>query len=233
MGKRAPETVSLEGHELAKEMIFPSGIDRLASQLDSESDPDIWIAGCRFEYIQDLRARSVTWWWRKVWSPQGCPITMMDLQAICSNDRWDERRIDFWKRTSLRAREKVQDFMAEEALGFARQLNGIRAGLLSYLTPIVERYEDEDGNPVEDIRFRVEPRSLEGACDAFLKVTKALIETTANAFDLLGLGGAVEAARDVSGPEDLMPTVIDENLRATADNLALGAITSKPRSDDE
>ncbi len=199
-------------------MLSVSGMHELFEGLDRRSSVEAWLTGTRIQYVRDKHLRDVDWWFRKVWKPNGCHVSLTLIKKTSAQEEWPRQRADLWDRVFYVIEERFAEEEAEHALTLVKKLKGVQAVILDKLSPRVIRVTDADGTVREELELKVQPKSYEGLARAL----KDIIEMSA-----LTQRTALELIAGSRGTEDLaVMDVLPEQNKAN-ESTALGRLKTQ------
>lgn len=167
------------------EPIPTTGIEKVIENLDANSSPVAWLTVCRIQYIKDERARDLTWWHKRVWVPNGCPVPLGQIRHAAHVENWDDERLKLWDRVAEYVFDQHIDQQAEESLTAHRKYRAIEALMLEMLTPRI--VQTDDG---EELRPKYQPKSYEGLVRAMVDLKKIQRESSEHVMTLITGGRA-------------------------------------------
>lgn len=201
------------------------GLEEVIQNLDEHSSPKAWRTVMRIQWVRDRRGRGLDWWFRRFWNPNGCPLSLAEVQATARREHWEEQRFSMWERVASHILDQFVDLQAEEALTATRKWRAVEAIMLDQLTPKVV-IDPETGQKRLELKHPV--KSYEGLARSLVEVKKAMNEATDHAMQIMagaanpkaGLPSDEADENEAAGSPRRMVT---DTIRDVANELALGS----------
>ena len=181
-GKPAtPDTSVALREDQAIEELLP--IEKVIQSLDSSSSEEAWWSAVKVHFVCDRAARPLSVLFHD-WQKRGFPATYNELEAISLEEGWPKQRSEIWQQIGKEQLRRFVDFEIEDAIGIQKQVAGIRATILEFLTPVVMMDIDGDISLQPKIKFK----SYESAVKSFIDLVKFEESVRQKAVEVLGPG---------------------------------------------